>query len=241
MTIALDQTGSGTGSSVTSVTATFGSTPAAGSIGIAVLSHAGNPGTYTAPTGWVNAGSGLNSSIGVGTCYGSIWYTLDAHTNTNPTWTWTNAVNTATVGVSYTGCNTSSPLDQSVFGAINQSGSTLTTGSVTTTQAAEVCVGLFASQDVSIGTESYSGPTNGFTIESQINVGTLSTSAGISDLVVSSIQTGLSTAVTAAVGAQWMAWMVTLKAAPVPVAGYCIDVPSPATAPQQDRVIMCPN
>lgn len=152
MAIARVQTTKGSSIGGTTVSASWNATTTAGNLLVACVFITPN-GTITPPSGWSSC-TALSTSSTVQIFY----YTNAPAQNATGNFTYSTGASNIVLH-EYSGCDTTSPLDQQATN--NASSTTANTGTTgTTTLADEVCFGAV----VSVGTANYSAPTNSFAI-----------------------------------------------------------------------------
>jgi len=180
MSIALVQKCSGSSgakTTQTTVTATWGSATTTGNLLVAIMGWRDGGNTITPPTGWTQIGS----TVGSTDPFGAMFYTANAASQSG-TKTWTLSSGSAEICLfmaEYSGCATSTPLDQHNSNDGSGGGTNCTTGSVTTSFASELLVGLIHQCNFDAEVQpNFSSPQNSFTLE-----GTVSFDSGLAQQV----------------------------------------------------------
>lgn len=211
--MALVQSGSTSAGTATGLTLSFSGAPTSGNLLVATISHSGNPGAYTPPSGWVQIGSTENKTT-LTTIYKSEWYKKNCNTSNSEVFAWANmASRNVAVYFELSGLDTTAPLESSQIA--NGNSSTLTSASITTTNADDVLVAMFG-QATGISVITLSAPTNSFTDLTQLDqsfAGNLC--AAITDRSVSATGT-YSTGLTSDQSDDWLVRIVAFQKAVVP-------------------------
>lgn len=139
-TIVQDQDAGAGGSAVTTLTATFDSTPTDNNLGVAAL-YKRNTEAVTGPSGWTEAVSHVFTSSEV-----EVWYRVFSGDGTGVTFSWASSVHAVLVIGEWT-LPTATPFDTS---AVADSGGNVTTLAIgptgTTDQSDELLIGVLATR-----------------------------------------------------------------------------------------------
>jgi hypothetical protein len=213
MTIALGKVGKGTSSGLNSITAnwTGGGSSSNGSLLIALYtsSSQGNTDLPTTPSGWTLRASNV---IANGTIY--VYDRLNAPGITGLTITLTGSPDAAALDiVEFTGVSAADLLSSVATGA----GATETTNSVTTTNSADILIGLFTARSSSTTPRTLSTPGAGYA-QTQTNnqsVGSATCQTNYTTYqVVSGIQTAVTTTCAVNTSAAWQCFLYSYQATP---------------------------
>jgi hypothetical protein len=224
--------GGSAANTVSSVSDTWGSPTTAGNFLATAVATNGNPGTITPPTGLTQLGTTQNN----GSCYIAYFTEVNCGVRSGAqSFSFQNAVSAAVCRLfEYSGIKVSSPQDGST-GVNNGSSTSPATGQVSSTNASDLFWGAVAQAGSSIGgNDSFSGPTNGFTLvnstiatdgsHNQVLLGTL-------EQIVSATQSNLSAGVTAAKNESWAGILAAWQGAPAnPVRKQLVFAPQPPSS-----------
>ena len=201
MAISLIQPGSGFSSSGTSVTLTWTSATTSGNLLVAFVMTGQFASSLTAPSGWSSAVQKVAGSAFIA----ALFYKANAASQSSQVFTVPSGAATV-VGLEYSGCATSSPLDSTGSGTTFGSSASVSNASATT-QASEVWVFGAGVQSNSPG---YGTPNNSFTTEAT----KLSTSGSCSSLLADKIvaATGTPTCAVSITSNNWIVLLATFKA-----------------------------
>lgn len=203
MTIAFVQSKTGSANNFNSLAATFDIASTAGNLLVAVIGVSSDV-TLTPPAGWSLAKTEVN------TVEGSIYYRENAPSATTITFSIATSPTSSTIIIAeYSGIATASPLD--VTGSNTGSSASPSTGSAGPTNLQnELLIGGLSSNPNG-GTNTFSSPTNSFTLRAQIQeLGDNLNSIALLDRIVSSVDT-YSTGATLSQTAVWCGVIATFK------------------------------
>src|SRR3989344_6725230 len=187
------------------VSATWVSSTTTGNLLVAQIITASDPGIITPPSGgWTLVDTIINAN------YTKLYYIENAAAQSgSQSWAITGDTSaTQLIMAEYSGVATSGALDQ--YSTVTGVDTTLTTPTVNTTTADQLLIGVFGNGSTS---ESFSSPTNSFSIYAQGTVGLAPASSGaFVDRIVSSTGS-YSAGVTGTGGSAWGSIIATFKAA----------------------------
>src|SRR3989344_4815628 len=187
------------------VSATWTSSTTSGNLLVAQIVTASDPGLITPPAGgWTLIDTIINAN------YTKLYYIQNAAAQSgSQSWAITGDTSaTQLIMAEYSGVATSGALDQ--YSTVTGVDTTLTTPTVNTTTADQLLIGVFGNGSTS---ESFSSPTNSFSIYAQGTVGSAPASSGaFVDRIVSSTGS-YSAGVTGTGGSAWGSIIATFKAA----------------------------